>query len=88
MAPTPLTFGNSGTGIIQGPSSAFFDASILKNFAMTERARLQFRTEMYNAFNHPTLAGPNLAVNGLNFGKILTKNQDPRVIQFALRLEF
>ncbi|MEO7651641.1 MAG: hypothetical protein ABIZ80_14340, partial [Bryobacteraceae bacterium] len=88
MAPTPLTFGNSGTGIVQGPRARYFDASILKNFAIKEGVRLQFRTEFFNAFNHPNLANPNLAVNGLNFGKILTKNQDPRVIQFALRLEF
>ena len=87
-APTPLTFGNSGTGIIQGPSSSFFDASIQKNFALAETVRLQFRTEFYNAFNHPNLRNPNLAANGLNFGRILTKTQDPRVIQFALRLEF
>ena len=88
VAPTPLTFGNTGTGIIQGPGTQAFDASIQKNFVLTETSRLQFRTEMFNAFNHPTLANPQLAANGLNFGKILTKNQDPRVIQFALRLEF
>lgn len=88
VAPTPLTFGNAGTGIIHGPPSRFFDAGIYKNFALWENARLQFRTEMFNSFNHPNLANPQLAANGLNFGKILTKNQDPRVIQFALRLEY
>jgi len=88
VAPTPFTFGNAGTGIIQGPSARFFDASILKNFAIKEGVRLQFRTELFNLLNHPNLNNPNLAVNGLAFGKILLKNQDPRVIQFALRLEF
>ena len=88
VAPAPFTFGNSGTGILFGPSSKAFDAAVNKNFPIREQIRVQFRTELFNAFNHPNWANPNTTLNGLAFGQILTKNQDPRVIQFAMRLEF
>ena len=88
VAPTPLTFGNSGTGILYGPSAKSFDAAIHKYFPIHENVRLQFRTELFNAFNHPNLANPQTLANGLDFGRILTKSQDPRLIQFALRLMF
>jgi hypothetical protein len=88
VAPAPYTFGNAGTGILFGPSSRAFDAAIDKNFQVRENLKLQFRTELFNAFNHPNLAMPQSTLNGLNFGQILTKTLDPRVIQFALRLDF
>jgi hypothetical protein len=87
-APTPLTFGNSGTGILFGPSSQFFDMALHKNFVFRERMRLQFRAEALNAFNHPNFGPPNLAVNGLSFGQILLKTSNPRVFQMALRVNF
>lgn len=88
VAPTPGTWGNSGTGIIFGPSSRFFDAGVYKNFVLGEDVGLQFRTEFFNVFNHPNLANPFTVANEANFGSITTKNQSPRVIQFALRLTF
>jgi hypothetical protein len=87
-APDALTFGNSGTGIIAGPSAQFFDAAIHKNFAFRERLRLQLRGEALNALNHANFGSPNLAVNGLRFGEILVKTSNPRVFQLALRLGF
>ena len=88
VAPAPFTFGNSGQGILFGPSRQFFDFAVHKNFTIREDVKLQFRTEMFNAFNHPNLANPGTAANGLNFGQILTKTSVPRVIQFALRLNY
>ena len=87
-APDTGTFGNAGTGILFGPASQYFDAAIYKSFRIREGIKLQFRTEMFNAFNHPNLGSPNTTLNGFAFGQILTKSQTPRVIQFALRLEF
>jgi len=87
-APDAGTFGNAGTGILFGPASRFFDAAIYKSFRIREGTKLQFRTEMFNAFNHPNLGSPNTTLNGFAFGQILTKSQTPRVIQFALRVEF
>jgi outer membrane receptor protein involved in Fe transport len=87
-APVPGTFGNSGTGILTGPSSRSFDTGIFKVFQIRETLRLQFRTEMFNAFNHPNLDRPQTTANGIYFGQILSKVQEPRVIQFALRMTF
>jgi hypothetical protein len=88
VAPANGTWGNAGTGILIGPPSFSADFSVNKNFPVTERATLQFRAEMFNVFNHPTLAMPNLVANNPGFGVISTKNQTPRQIEFALRLSF
>ena len=56
--PVPSLFGNTGQGIILGPPQFNFDISILKNFRMSERQSVQFRTEFFNAFNHPQFLPP------------------------------
>jgi hypothetical protein len=86
--PTQYTFGDSGTGIIFAPSSFTADFAMQKYFSLSERVRLQFRSEFFNVFNHPNLATPGLSANGFNFGVIATKNQIQRVIQLAARITF
>jgi hypothetical protein len=88
VAPADGTFGNAGTGIFTGPGSFSYDLGLYKTFPVHESVQLQFRTELFNAFNHPNLAMPGSTANLGDFGIITTKNQSPRVIQFALRLEF
>ncbi|MBS1851601.1 MAG: TonB-dependent receptor [Acidobacteria bacterium] len=87
-APTPGTVGNARTGALFGPSSFYADFSIYKNFVVREDVKLQFRTEMFNVFNHPNLGAPNATANGFAFGEITSISQVPRVIQLALRLSF
>ena len=82
------TFGNAGTGILFGPSSFFADFGLHKDFVLREDIRLQFRSEMFNLFNHPNLGGPVTSFDSPFFGQILRKSQVPRVIQLALRLSF
>jgi len=62
--------------------------SVIKAFSITETARLQFRTEFINAFNHAQFADPSRAATNSNFGKITGQSNLPRNIQFALRLVF
>jgi len=88
VAPTPGTFGNSGSGLFTGPGRFFADFSVLKDFRIHENIGLQFRSELFNALNHPNMQDPQMTVNGPEFGQVLTKISDPRVIQFALRLSF
>ncbi len=88
VAPAAGTFGNAGTGILFGPPSRYFDAAVYKSFRIREEMKLQFRTEMFNAFNHPNLGGVRTGLNSSNFGEILTKSLAPRTIQMALRLDF
>jgi hypothetical protein len=51
--------GNIGVFSYRGPRVFFGDASILKNFALMERAKLQFRMDAFNVFNHPVLGFNN-----------------------------
>src|SRR5262249_4483819 len=55
-------FGDGGTGIVNGPGQFNVDASISKSFSIhwpREAARLQFRAEFFNAFNHPQFDVPD-----------------------------
>ena len=58
--------GQSGAGrnIAQGPSFWNFDMGVLKNFSLTERVKLQFRSEFYNVFNHANFENPRNASVG------------------------
>jgi len=88
---------------VSGPGITRIDFSLFKEFQLTERYRLQFRSEFFNILNHPTFMPPGLSGNGVtavpgsttynnvNFGDIGATRfpgQDSRQIQFALRLLF
>ena len=52
-------YGNTGTGIILGPGQFNWDVAILKKISILENHSIQFRTEFFNAFNHPQFSNPN-----------------------------
>jgi Carboxypeptidase regulatory-like domain len=81
------TFGNSGRNILRGPAHCLVDWSIMRNFPITERWKLQFRAEFFNFFNHPQLGDPGNSVTSSDFGRI-TSAGDPRIVQMALKLYF
>ncbi len=99
---TPGRFGNSGKGIIQGSGVNNWDLNLSKNFLFTERHRLQFRAELFNAFNHAQFDDPVLQplvrdasgrILNPNAGKITSASdfgfrQVERVIQFGLKYTF
>ena len=65
------------------------DLSIFKRFVVTERMNVEFRAESFNMTNTPWFGGPNLTVGGAAFGTVTpAQANDPRNIQFALRLAF
>ena len=49
---------------------------------------MTFRVEVFNLFNTPHFAPPELAANNSNFGQISVITGKPRVLQFALKLTF
>src|SRR5438552_13410813 len=57
--PVNGTFGSCAPRTFHGSGSAAPDLSLFKQFRFTERYRLQFRAEFFNAFNHPNFANPN-----------------------------
>ncbi len=74
------------TDRIRGPGGRNVDFSLMKFFPITERVRLQFRAEAFNALNHPVFGNPNTGVNGASFGIISSQANAPRNLQLALKL--
>jgi hypothetical protein len=81
------TFGNSGRNIVRGPNSANLDFSLFKNFAITDRLKLQFRSEFFNVTNHTNFSLPDPNVDE-STAAIISGAAPPRLIQFALKLLF
>jgi hypothetical protein len=84
-------FGNSRMGILHGPSQVNTDLSIIKQFALglNDHTNLEFRTEFFNAFNHPIFSDPDIYVSdGPSFGRITSTASNLRIMQFALKLSF
>ena len=86
--PTVFTFGNGGRNVLRGPGRTNVDFSLFKNFQITERFKLQFRSELFNIFNHAQFDLPNSAVGNPSAGIITALIGPPRQVQFALRLTF
>ncbi|MFZ3278948.1 MAG: hypothetical protein WA182_18775, partial [Candidatus Sulfotelmatobacter sp.] len=86
--PDPGTFGDCAPqlGGLRGPHYTDVDMSLHKDFQLTERFRLQFRTDFINAFNHVQLNAPNMSL-GATMGQV-TSAQPPRNIQLALKLYY
>jgi hypothetical protein len=89
--PPPFTLGTAprtGGGCRQ-PGQANANLSLFKEFSLTrfrEGARLEFRLETYNAFNHPQFGGPNTTLNSGSFGVITSQANVPRQAQAVLKL--
>ncbi len=84
------TFGNLGRTVAVGPGAVIGDLSILKDFAMNETHRLQFRCEMLNFVNHANFNGPNQSRGVAAFGTInsLIGGNQARIIQLGLHYRF
>ena len=80
-------FGNSGIGILRGPKLFTLDFNLSKEFWVTERQSLQFRTEFFNAPNHTNLGIPSVTI-GSGFGQITSSATPARQIQFGLKYRF
>jgi hypothetical protein len=91
--PTQGTFGNVSRGSLRGPYLRNVDTSLFKNIRISERWKLQFRTEVFNLFNHPNFAYPTEIVFSGNSisssaGSLNNMATPSRQIQFALKLLF
>jgi hypothetical protein len=80
-------FGTAGRSTVTGPGLQVWDMSIFKNFAIRERASVQFRSEFFNAFNHANFNAPGRDLGASSFG-VISSAQDPRIVQFGLKVLF
>jgi hypothetical protein len=80
-----------GRNTLTGPSFQRLDLSIYKNFAVTERLKIQIRGEATNAFNHPTYGIPNLNVDvgtATTFLNPTSTEVAPRIIRLGAKIIF
>jgi hypothetical protein len=88
LNPQPGTIGSSPLSSIFGPRNFNIDFSVLKRTRITERFNVEFRAEIFNVLNTVNFDNPNTNINSVNFGKISNTIGRPRLMQFALRLNF
>lgn len=86
--PAAFTFGNAGRNITYADNEVNVDLSLLKDTPINERMRVQFRTEVFNIFNHTNFADtPGRTAFTPAFGRY-SSALNARQIQFALKLLF
>ena len=93
--PQKGTLGNAAKDLLRGPGLNNWDNALFKNFAFTERARLQFRLESYNTFNHAQFSSVDTTARfdasgaqvNQRFGQVIA-SRSPRRLQLALKFEF
>ena len=93
-------YSNGGRNIFRGPFQVRFDATLGKDFRLTERAHLRFNFDAFNLFNHPSFDTPNNNVQYYdygppvlnpprgNLGQIQYTIGSPRFLQASLHLTF
>jgi hypothetical protein len=84
-------FGDSATGIIDGPGQFNIDLGVMRVVPIRwpkEGSSLQFRGEFFNALNHPQFSNPNATYGSSSFGVITSTSVNPRVGQLAVKLVF
>lgn len=84
-------FGNSATGLVDGPPQGSLDLAISKAVQLNwprEKSEVRIRAEFYNALNHPQFANPDANFTSPSFGAITSTSVNARVGQLAMRLAF
>lgn len=87
VAPAQYTFGNAGTGILTGPGYFDADLALIRHFRINERFGLNYRLEMFNAFNRANFNNPNSDI-GTPLAGVISSTEPARIIQMALKLTF
>jgi hypothetical protein len=84
------TFGNLARtlGGLRSDGLKELDFTINKTFEIHERLRLQFRAECFNLTNTPQFSPPATALGAAGFGSVSSQNNQPRIVQLALKLLF
>jgi hypothetical protein len=86
-----LSFGESrNDAVVRSPGIDNFDMSVVKNFPIDRegRSHIQFRTEFFNLFNRTQFGYPNGGIGGASAGTVNSQSNLPRLVQFALRIEY
>jgi hypothetical protein len=97
VTPEPGTPGTLGLRNFTDPGEVFLDASLIKRTKVTESIDVEFRAEFFNLPNNVNFSfnrllgrggGANLNIQDPDFGRLSDQSNDPRIIQFALKVNF
>jgi hypothetical protein len=80
-------YGDASNGSIRGPAEFTGNAALYKTFPIREKLDVQFRAEAFNVANHPNYSNVSTGYGAGNFG-VVTSALDPRILEFALRVNF
>jgi len=92
VTPPSSDFGNVPRNAGTGPRFAQFDVAAIKNTAVGDKWRVQFRTDLFNIFNHPNFANPDGNTTDPNFGRSASTVGSTigigtsRQVQFSIKL--
>ncbi len=87
LANSSTQFGNLGRNTLRGPKFLNWNAAAFKNIALTERWKLQFRTDFINAFNNYNFTNPVATMSSPIFGTN-TSNPGNRTMLMSLKVLF
>ncbi|MGB9433700.1 MAG: hypothetical protein WBQ89_15770, partial [Candidatus Acidiferrum sp.] len=89
VAPAPGQLGNASRLPVYGPDFVNTDFSVIKQFALPwENMGLNFRAEIFNLFNHAQFGLPVNDISAPGFGSVNSTVNNPRLVQFGLKLTF
>jgi len=88
LFPNPGELGQLSQTSYFGPKRFVFDFNMVKTFPVTETVETEFRWEVFNAFNNVNFGLPSTSIFSSNFGRISGTITNPRLMQFALKVNF
>jgi hypothetical protein len=83
-APSPGEFGNLPRNSLYGPRFFQADFSVVKRTYVSERANVEFRVTLFNAFNNPNFTYGGDDFDDATFGLVTGQSGSPRIIHFAI----
>ena len=86
--PAAFTFGDAGRNSLLGPGLGLVDLSLTKAFTITEKAHLDLKLDVFNAFNRENLGQPGTFYNTANAGAITGIVDFRRRMQIGAHLTF
>ncbi len=86
MQPAAFTFGSAPRNAVEGPGTKLVDINVQKRVGLGSRG-LEFRLDLFNAFNTPQFGIPGRTLGAPGFGQITTTGP-AREIQLGLRFVF
>ena len=86
--PAAFTRGNEARNDLQTPPYKDVDFNATKDFALHESAKLVFKAEMFNIFNHTNYGIPSNTVTNSGIGQNLSANGQGRLVQFGMKVQF